>query len=80
MKTKVIEVDWIDSSSSPGWDDPTPSHPDTMNVKSIGFLVCEDKETITMSAHLVRSKKYCHSPMTIPKVAIIKRKIIGARE
>lgn len=80
MKSKIIEIDWIDSSASLGWAEPLPSAPETMTVKSIGFLICEDKDTLTMSAHMVQSKRYCHSPMTIPKCAIRKRKVIGIRD
>lgn len=77
---RLIELDWIDSSSTHGWADPIPSHPDTMNIKSIGFLLCEDKSTITMSAHVARNGQSSHSPITIPKVAIIKRRNLGSRE
>jgi hypothetical protein len=71
---KVVEIDWEDSCSQYGWADKKRVDKPTMTCKSVGILIHEDKETVTVS-HSV-NPNHCSSPMTIPRRAINKIKTI----
>ena len=72
-------VDWIDTCSSHSWQ----THEEAMSrrvtvVESVGFLVVEEKDSITIAESQTRDPD--SSPWgcttTIPKTAIIRRKKI----
>ena len=68
---KAVYLEWLDSIAIFGWQDET-AHKEVMKpIKSIGWIVKEDKNSITISTSL--GHKDYHSPLTIPKVAVVKR-------
>lgn len=75
---KVIEVDWIDSTGFSGWQPVDRAGYSAGEMKSIGFLIHEDKKSITISASM--GIGLCDSPISIPKCAILKRRTIGVRK
>jgi len=76
---KVILVEWVDSAAEVGWNpikNPrTRQDKNDLKITSCGFLLFEDKKTITISAHF-SGANHAHSALTIPKVAIVRRKEI----
>jgi len=68
---KKIYIEWIDSAGYSGWVDDCDFSP--LLIKSFGFLLNEDDTSITIASHVAENDTY-YAPMTIPKVAIIKRK------
>lgn len=72
-KFKKIEVHWVDSHGSGGWryipDIKTPQ----LDCYSMGFLIKEDKDSITMSASYSANDS-SFDMLTIPKCAIVKRR------
>ena len=67
----MIYIEWIDSSSVDGWVFTEDFEPKLQTVESVGFIVHENEEMITISSH--RAPNLVHSPFTIPKIAIIRR-------
>lgn len=72
-KFKLIEIEWIDSCSGPEtWsfiDEMTPFLP--VEVRTVGFVIDDNDEAITVAHSLTKSKKQVSGLMTIPKVSII---------
>ena len=72
-----IWVRWVDSSSRAGWQDMDGSYIPLMTVETIGWLVQEDKESITLALSRVfdgsSSAPYAHL-INIPLCAIKDRK------
>ena len=66
-----VYIQWIDSSSIDGWVFTEDFQPELQTVESVGFIVHENDEMITISSH--RTPSAVHSPFTIPKFAIIQR-------
>ena len=80
---KTVYLEWIDSyrTGSTVWVDKRDAeegHDPT--CCSVGFVVCEDKESITLAGHMDHkgTKKSGHvsGNMTIPKCAVRKRRIV----
>lgn len=72
--TPKIYVEWIDSAALRGWQHGstlTESETDLCKIVSIGFLIRESKDYITISTS-VSSGGSTMDPLTIPKVAIKK--------
>lgn len=73
----VVEIYWVDSYTSIGWfsyeegESPNPFTVDgaKKEIRSIGFLLHEDDDTITISTSMSQSHAYI-SPLSIPKVAV----------
>ena len=72
-KLPVVYLEWLDSCTNYGWRNPEEGH--LSKIRSIGFLVKEDKHslTITTSASL---NGQAVDQITIPKVVVSKRKKI----
>ncbi len=65
----LLLIHWVDSASTDSiWIEPEASMVPTLKCKSIGWLVGEDEESITIAAHWHRDE--VGGNMTIPKVAI----------
>lgn len=72
----IVQVRWLGSASSGGWADRQTSGP--VVCESVGFLI-EDKPkhiTVSTSVHDGNPGRY-HSPMSIPRVAILKLRRIN---
>ena len=68
MDYKLVKVNWIDSAQSPGWIYKDDLKDFNMQIKSVGYLVKETDESITLVAH-IGEDSLC-SPLQIPKIAI----------
>ena len=67
---KIVEVKWLDSIGDGAWISYT-SHEGLDNeIHTIGFLVSENDDSITISAHL-SGLNTCDNPMRIPRISII---------
>ena len=67
----LLWVEWVDSVHYNGWTamEELPIH--DLNCRSVGWLIAEDEESITIIAH--DGGKNAMGDMTIPKVAITGR-------
>lgn len=75
MAAKAIYVEWDDACTSAGWFDPETEDMTPVNIKSLGFLIKETKDYITVSPGNAETGRSC-SYLTIPKGWIKKRKYI----
>jgi len=78
MEQQAIWVKWVDSVGQDGWTgraDALGLH--VMEFLHIGFLIFEDEKQITLSPTIFTDGKDAscpyHSPIAIPKVAILER-------
>lgn len=80
-KPEIVYVEWIDSCSAAAsvWNDR--KHAKNLNAdlcQSIGFLLADRKDEISIASHLGSDQVSGH--MTIPRVAIKKLKRLSARK
>lgn len=77
----IYLIDWIDAQASGGWASKedyeqmsvTPCH-------SVGFKLCEDKLSITLTQSLDPSNDNCSESIAIPRVCILKQtKLVPTR-
>jgi len=71
---KPIWVEWVDSAGSSGWQ--TPHEPELMRCQTLGWLVSENKEQITVALNGVfdgSSRLPFGELITIPKCAVVRR-------
>ncbi len=73
MKVKCLFVQWMDAQAFAGWQDP--DHTGLALINSIGFVVKEDKYSITLSSCLTISGDI-NAAISIPKKWILKKKTI----
>ncbi len=67
----IVDVLWLDSIGVGGWKDKDYLLEDSLECRTVGFLVCEDDKSIIVSSSLCNANdEHCHSPIRIPKVAI----------
>lgn len=78
---KAVYLEWQDSSSerSEGvWKDreavATAGEP--CHCETIGFILAEDKKSITVAGHLTIAGRSVSGDMNIPKSAIVKRRVV----
>ena len=75
---KLVQVKWVDSHSFDSWVDieQLKDYSEVVHVVSVGWLVNECKETVTITPHVAFGKggeiSQCSGDMTIPRVAITK--------
>ena len=82
-KLRLVRIDWVDSHSSRGWQqiEDIGEARGGLHCSSVGWLLAEGKETVTIAAHLGlsndrRTVTQGHSDMTIPRVAITKMRFL----
>lgn len=73
MKKFAYVIIWIDSSSFNGWSEIDHPMHSLATITTIGWLVREDKKSVTISSGLSETGKICCS-LTIPRSAILKFK------
>lgn len=71
----VVYLEWVDSSGQDGWvkkqqalDTSTPSQ-----CRTVGFVLCEDDESVTLMSTVDDSHGNVDNPLTIPKFAVTHR-------
>jgi hypothetical protein len=71
---KLVLIDWVDSCSSVGggWVFLDELEAGAKKCRSIGWIIAEDEESITVSGHLGNDPDQCLGDMTIPRCAIAK--------
>lgn len=78
---KIVEVLWVDSSMEGGrvWHCMENLKASKLvAVCSVGFLIHEDKHSLTIAAHVGGSD--AAGAMKIPKGAVVRRRSIGVRK
>ena len=79
-KPKVIQLVWIDSATGSSWDDNKNveelSIAVAVPIQSIGFLIHENKDTLTITQSIDSNPNSNCNRLCIPKVAIKKRRNI----
>jgi len=69
-KLKRIDVVWIDSESSVGWEAPADQLEKPLTVLSTGFLIRSNRTYITLAADYDPDNKHFNRFIHIPKVNI----------
>ena len=80
IKDRVLyHIVWADSQSpsNPGWLEPCEIDPRVSMIDSVGYLAHENKESITLVAHLTDCGGQGMGFMTIPKSAIVKKSLLS---
>lgn len=72
-RAKIVNVEWIDSSSTLGWGRKPES---TLKCSSIGHLVDETKQKITIAQNYDHDNGTYGQFTEIPKVAITKKRFV----
>lgn len=74
----IVVIEWVDSSSASdsGWRRLDEYDPDVATCMTAGFLITETK-SVVMVVTSVASTGQVHSPISIPKCAITRRKRIA---
>ncbi len=69
---QVVLVDWIDSAAySKGWLYEQEGHVEPMHITTVGFLMAENDDYITISAHhAIDNHNGTYGPMAIPRGCI----------
>ena len=68
----VERIEWVDSYYTAGWKNRVADLPDADTITSVGIVVRETKQSVTISTS-VSSFENVVDPLTIPKRAITKR-------
>lgn len=69
----IVRLTWIDSAATYGWVNKDDENIGISEIHSIGYVVREDKKTITISTSWNTGSRFM-DPLTIPKCCIIMRK------
>ena len=75
---KVVHVKWIDSASAAGgpWSRYDSKFFGPVQCESLGFLIKDEKEFITVAAHIDPENRNASGDLSIPRVAILSIKEI----
>ena len=70
----IVYVEWIDSSRTGGWTSGREAviPYEKLACESIGFLVNDSEDSITITSSLAMPERGCLNALTIPKCAIRK--------
>ena len=72
MNRKIVMVDWEDSTGGGHWTFLSDQTFKTILVRSVGYLLDETDEHLTISCSVGDDGEQAHSPMTIPKRCIVR--------
>lgn len=75
MKPKLISINWVDSAVTMGWFYEDYSDLNPSFITTIGFLVKETDDSISVSTSLSEHGRFVDI-LTIPKAVIKKRKFL----
>lgn len=80
MKERIIDVRWVDSGTGGGWQFLTHLDAAPCECRTVGFLLHENKDSITVSSSLSfgtdGKPNQAADPITIPKVAVKSRRFV----
>lgn len=81
LPAKLVLVEWVDSAGTNGWTFLEGARWEPVHCFTVGWLIYESSSIITVAPHLSDPEAMvdlqASGVMTIPKVAIVKRKVIG---
>ena len=77
-KFKIVFIEWEDSHADNEWKEYDDCLKDCKMsiVKSIGYLLVENEKYITISHSIAPKEELICDPITIPKRAIVKKRIL----
>jgi hypothetical protein len=77
-RPKIVRVKWDDSAAPRGWQRMDELVVDIVNVDTVGFLVAEDRKTVTVAVSYVadEGQEQACGMVTIPKSAIKKMRTL----
>jgi hypothetical protein len=81
-KAKSLYVVWVDSASITGWQDPAKVDHEVMVCETLGFVVKETKDALTLCLNKTdEHRSLCNRGhfITIPKVSIKSRRMIHVK-
>lgn len=67
----IVQIEWIDASSNEGWHIADVSANAQLAIHSVGILVLETEEAVTISTSRHESTGQYADPLTIPRSAIV---------
>lgn len=75
---KIIYVEWVDSSHNTGWQtaEAALKEDHLLDCKTVGFLIKETDDHLTVAQSSAVDPDQVDGVLTIPKVAITKRKYL----
>ena len=75
---KLTHIKWIDSCSpsDSNWHKVEELHLEPLTCESVGWVLKEDKKSISLAPHMTEGQGL-YGVLTIPTVAILKRKNYG---
>ena len=77
---ELRKVVWLDSNQMIRWHDPEDVDYGPIKVTSVGWVLREDDESVTLSGSVVFGKDFqAADAMTIPKCCIVSQKTLEKR-
>lgn len=73
--TKKLYLEWVDSCAIKGWNRIEGLDLTETKICSIGYLVYEDKNSVTITTSMSTNNSFM-DPLIIPKCSIIKKKVL----
>ena len=70
---QLVLVEWLDSRRGEGWTriDDLCADLEATRCKSVGWIIAQDKNSLTLAGHLAENPEQCCGDMTIPAKAIL---------
>jgi hypothetical protein len=68
---ELVLIDWIDSRRGEGWVRLDEIEAAATRCRSVGWIICRDKESVTLAGHMGENPAQCCGDLTIPKRAIL---------
>jgi len=72
----LVKVDWIDSETHMGWESAAEFMDKLNTVTTVGYLVYENEEQITIASSYDPEAEHYNSVIRIPKVCVTNREEI----
>lgn len=66
----LVLVEWMDSRRGEGWVRLDELAGTVMKCQSVGWVISQDKESLTLAGHLGKDPDQCCGDLTIPQRAI----------
>lgn len=82
MKRKLVYVKWLDhhNLNDSGWKDFDELVPHVMEMESVGWVMCEDKNYLVLAAHMNEKHQTACGEIMIIKKCILNRQEIVLNE
>lgn len=71
---RLVLVEWLDSRRGEGWTRLEDLELDNaiIKCKSVGWVLAQDRSSLTLAGHIGENPAQCCGDMTIPRKAILK--------